>query len=355
MSHSFRLGFLTHLEGDAEPHTLYRRFIDLFVRAEELGFDAGWVAQHHFQDGRNGPGAGASPLTFLMAAAENTKRIRLGTAVVTLPLEQPIRLAEDASTLDAISGGRLELGVGSGYEAPSFKAFGVDIENKRELTSKALDQLYRAIDGEPLVPGTRTILQPRAPDLRNRIWQGIFGHEGARYAAEAGSNLLLNRAAYGYEGRTDHVQRPWADTFLAAWKEHPRNLGRQPRIGLSRLVYPAADRRTAKAHLEVGVRRMADYMVAQGRFPAGLDLEGYLDRLHAFYGHPDEVIEKLRDEQTLPIATDILCQVNPGVPTFDQTLKVLELIATEVAPTLGWKPKPASTGQDGTFRRVAAA
>lgn len=92
------------------PH-LYRAFIELFRYAEELGFDAGWVAQHHFEDGRHGPGAGASPLTFLTAVAENTKYLRLGTAVVTLPLESMIRLAEDAATLDVISGGRLELDI----------------------------------------------------------------------------------------------------------------------------------------------------------------------------------------------------------------------------------------------------
>lgn len=342
MTHAFRLGFLTHLEGQAEPRLLYRRFIDLFVRAEELGFDVGWVAQHHFQDGRSGPGAGASPLTFLMAAAENTRHIRLGTAVVTMPLESPLRLAEDAATLDVISGGRLELGIGSGYEAPSFKAFGVPIEQKREITSLGIGKLYRALDGEPLTPDGRTILHPKAPGLRDRIWQGIFSHDGARYAADAGSNLLLNRAAYGYEGRTDLVQRPWADTYFEAWHANPRNAGRRPRIGLSRLIYPAADRRTAKAHLGEGAMRLAAFMVAQGRFPAGLDLDGYLERLHAFYGHPDEVIEQLRGERTLPIATDILCQVNPGVPSFDQMLRWLEVIATEVAPALGWKAKPAA-------------
>jgi hypothetical protein len=56
-----------------------------------------------------------------------------------------------------------------------------------------------------------------------------------------------------------------------------------------------------------------------------------------FYGHPDEIIGELQTEQTLPIATDVLCQVNPGVPTFDQTLKAMELIATKIAPAMGWQ------------------
>lgn len=334
----FRLNFLTHLEGHVPPPELFRRFVELFVYAEELGFDGGWVAQHHFEDGQHGPGAAAAPLVFLAAVAERTKRIRLGTAVITIPTENAIRLAEDAATLDVLSGGRVELGVSSGYDPATFEAFGVDLQRKRELTSAGLTQLYAAIKGEPLTP--KGIVQhPRAPGLGERIWQGIFSHEGAAYAAQAGSNLLLNRATYGYDGRTDLVQRPWAETYLEAWGQNPANAGRKPRIGLSRLVFPAADKAAAKRHLEAGVMQMVKRMVANGRFPAGLDLDGYLERLHAFYGHPDEVIAQLQGEQTIPIATDILCQVNPGVPAFDQTIKVLETIAWEVAPAMGWKPK----------------
>ena len=338
MTLPFRLGFLTHLEGRADTGTLYRNFIELFKIAEELGFDAGWIAQHHFEDGSKGPGAGASPFTFLSAVAENTKTIRLGTAVVTLPLENPIRLAEDAATLDLISGGRLELGVSSGYDPISFEAFGVSLEDKRALTSKNLDVLHKAFNGQSVVAGKDVLVQPQSPGLKNRVWQGVFSHEGAAYAANAGSNLLLNRATYGYEERTDLVQRPWAESFLSAWDKNPANAGRRPRIGLSRFIYPAKDKATAKAIVEEGVLRAAKGMAAQGKFPTGLDLERYLDRLHAFYGHPDEVIEQLQGEQVLPLATDILCQVNPGVPDFDQTIKVLELIATKIAPALGWKP-----------------
>lgn len=337
MSNGIRLGFLTHLEGQVPARELFRGMIELFVAAEELGFESGWIAQHHFTSGREGPGAGASPLTFLTAVAENTSRIRLGTAVITIPLESPIRLAEDAATLDAISGGRLELGVGSGYDAASFQTFGAPFEERRLATSRGVELLNRAFSGEPLAPQTGQVLHPVTAGLKDRVWQGIFSEEGARYAARAGSNLLLNRAAYGYDVATDIVQRPWADSYLQAWHAEPRNATRVPRIGLSRLVYPAADRATARAELAPGLAKAAKLMVGQGKFPPGLDLDGYLERFHAFYGHPEEVVGALKRERVLPVATDILCQVNPGVPTFDQTLRVLELIATEVAPALGWR------------------
>ena len=82
--------------------------------------------------------------------------------------------------------------------------------------------------------------------------------------------------------------------------------------------------------------RGAEGFVQRGQFPAGLTTEDYLRRFHAFYGHPDEIIEALQAEQALPLATDLIAQFNPGVPDHDAALRALELIATQVAPALGW-------------------
>ena len=194
MASAVRLGFLTHVEGQADLATLYRRLITQFVAAEELGFDSGWIAQHHFEDGRSGAGAGASPFVLLAAVAERTSRIRLGTAVMTIPLENPLRLAEDAATVDLISGGRVELGIGSGFDEMTFSAFGVPIAERREATSRGADLLYRALNGEPLLADGRAVLQPQSPGLAGRVWQGIFSEFGARHVAATGAHLLLNRA-----------------------------------------------------------------------------------------------------------------------------------------------------------------
>src|SRR3984893_12424904 len=105
-----RLGFLTHLHVGDDAADSYAIALDLFAAAEELGFDSGWVAQHHFL---NCCAALPSTLTFLAAAAERTLRIQLGTAIVILPLEDPVRVAEDAAVVDTISGGRLQLGPGN--------------------------------------------------------------------------------------------------------------------------------------------------------------------------------------------------------------------------------------------------
>lgn len=142
----FRLGFLTHVQGRGDdPARTYRNAQELFVAADELGFDVGWVAQHHVAPGGGGL---SSPWTFLAHAAARTRRIRLGTAVTILPLEDPVRLAEDVSTVDALSGGRVEIGVGSGSGEVEYAAFGQDPARRRELTSENLQVLRSALANE---------------------------------------------------------------------------------------------------------------------------------------------------------------------------------------------------------------
>jgi alkanesulfonate monooxygenase SsuD/methylene tetrahydromethanopterin reductase-like flavin-dependent oxidoreductase (luciferase family) len=108
------------------------------------------VAQHHFDasaGGRRRPSRSwpPSPFPLLAAVAERTSRIRLGTAVVTLPLEDPPRVAEDAAVLDALSGGRLELGVGSGAGPDTFAAFGKRFDSRRKDNSAAIKVLTAAL------------------------------------------------------------------------------------------------------------------------------------------------------------------------------------------------------------------
>jgi alkanesulfonate monooxygenase SsuD/methylene tetrahydromethanopterin reductase-like flavin-dependent oxidoreductase (luciferase family) len=333
----FRLGFLTHVQGRDDPAAIYCNAAELFVAADQLGFDVGWVAQHHAPLG--GHGGLPSPWTFLANVAARTTRIRLATAITILLLEDPLRLAEDVSVVDTISGGRVEIGVGSGTSKIEYAAFGRDVEHKRELTTEGLAVLTKALaGGEVGTDGFR--IQPPPGD---RIWQGVFSAGGAQYAAASGSNLLLNRAAYGYSEPTDEVQRPWADAYLTAWSQ-PQS----PRIGLSRFVFPAKDRKTALDIIGADVLGAAGRAGSELGFPADLDTDEALRRFHSFYGHPDEIIAALQNEKVLPVATDLITQFNPAIVDHDNAIRALELIATEIAPALGWKPvgqtEPPLTG-----------
>lgn len=333
MSQPFRLGFLTHLEGAEEPRQIYQETLELFAAADQLGFDVVWVAQHHFKERS---GCLPSPFPFLAVAAERTRRLRLGTSIVILPLEHPLRVAEDAAVVDTLSDGRLELGVGSGGDAAEFQAFGIDTVQRHALTTNGLQILQRALRGEQLGQrGQR--LQPPAPTLVDRLWQSALSERGADYVAQQGIGLMLSRAAWGHAEPTDQVQLPVAQSYLKSWHGQPT----LPRLGLSRGVYPAADRATALRELRSGVMQSAEVMAKQGNLPPGLSLEEYCQRMHIAYGHADEVISALAADQVLPHTTDLILQFNPVKPPLAQSIRMLEQIATQIAPALGWQPQLA--------------
>jgi alkanesulfonate monooxygenase SsuD/methylene tetrahydromethanopterin reductase-like flavin-dependent oxidoreductase (luciferase family) len=133
-----RFGFMDHLPC-AEWQSEGQRYQDILTQIElgdELGFDTAWLAEIHFFPNISRI---ASPLTVLAAAAQRTQRIRLGTAVTLLPLHSPLKIAEDAATVDILSGGRLELGVGRGAAPSMFAPYNVPIEESRERFEEALE------------------------------------------------------------------------------------------------------------------------------------------------------------------------------------------------------------------------
>ncbi|WP_253879601.1 LLM class flavin-dependent oxidoreductase [Actinomadura rupiterrae] len=114
---------------------VYEYQIEIVELLEELGFDGVWIAEHHFRD------YGTVPNIFTMLAnlAARTERLRLGTGIVVLPLHNPIHVAEEAAMVDLLSGGRLELGIGRGYQAVEFENFGLDLAEARDRFNEALD------------------------------------------------------------------------------------------------------------------------------------------------------------------------------------------------------------------------
>jgi alkanesulfonate monooxygenase SsuD/methylene tetrahydromethanopterin reductase-like flavin-dependent oxidoreductase (luciferase family) len=326
----FRLGFFTYLETPRSQADAYRDAMEVFVAADELGFDVAWVAQHHFGHHGGLP----SPVVFFTALAERTRGIGLGTAVITLSLEHPIRVAEDAAVLEALHPGRLHLGIGTGFASPqvmaTFDRAGAD---RRQLYEAALGRLLGAFNGEP-VNDDGDVLNPPAPGLRARIWESPASPERVAEAARRGNGLLLSRVAIGAGHRPSHeLQVPLVETYL---RELPP--GTPPRIGLSRTVYPS--RRPDVAHRDLSAGLDVSLAIARGQGQIVPDLTGPALFAHhnIHYGAPDDVAESLRREPLFEQTTDLICQVQPGQPSLAQTLDAIELIATDVAPALGWRP-----------------
>ena len=158
------LGFFTRLLDQADPSERYRLATAQIIHAERFGFDSAWIAQHHFHEDEGGLPA---PFVFLAQVAAQTSRIRLGTGIVTLPLELPIRVAEDSAVLDLMCGRRLEVGVGGGGNLSSYAAFGQNSAERATLLAGHLQVLRDAWAGRPL-PGGGDRLYPANPSLVER-------------------------------------------------------------------------------------------------------------------------------------------------------------------------------------------
>src|SRR6516164_10361573 len=210
-----RLGFFTRLLDQADAAERYRLATAQIAHAERWGFDSAWIAQHHFHEGEGGLPA---PFVFLAQAAAHTKRLRLGTGIVTLPLELPIRVAEDAVVLDLMCGQRLEVGVGPGGNLTAFTAFGLDANDRHKLMNGNLELMRTAWGGGALPGGDK--LYPASPTLVDRIWQATFSVEGARRAGLAGDGLMLSRtqprSADAPNAVLADIQNPMIDAYLTA-------------------------------------------------------------------------------------------------------------------------------------------
>jgi probable F420-dependent oxidoreductase len=172
---------------------LYAELLEQLVYAEQLGFDSVWLTEHHFVEDGYTP----SVLTIAAAIAARTTRIRIGTWVLLLPLHNALRVAEDAATVDILSNGRLDLGLGLGYRVEEFEAFGVDRRERGRLMDEGVDLIRRAWTEDRLTFAGRyynvrelnvtpkPIQRPHPP-----LWLAARAEKPAQRAARFGAGLL---------------------------------------------------------------------------------------------------------------------------------------------------------------------
>lgn len=133
-------------EGPRDVRTLYNEVIEQVVLADRLGFDTAWLAEHHFID----YGVVPNPAMMLSHLAARTSRVKLGPAIALVPFRDPRQLAEDYAMLDQLSGGRVVLGLGSGYVKAEFEGFGIDFADKHNRFNEGIDIITRLLAGERL-------------------------------------------------------------------------------------------------------------------------------------------------------------------------------------------------------------
>ncbi|CAN7728987.1 putative FMN-dependent luciferase-like monooxygenase [Rhizobium sp. LjRoot258] len=340
-----RLGFFSRVLDEADAATRYRLVAEQIIHAETFGFDSAWVAQHHFNGEEGGLPA---PLVFLAELAGRTSRIRLGTGVITLPMESAVRVAEDTAVLDILSNGRLEVGFGTGGTPAAFLPFGFESADRGAIYAKSLAIVRDAWAGRELAGGNR--LYPSAPHLLDRVWQATFSVSGGERAGRDGDGLMLSRTqprpAGSHDAELWDLQNPIIDAYLEAL---PR--GRRPRILGSRSLFVADDRKEALHFAELGLQRSVERFIASGHNVPSTKTEDLIRTFDVHVGTPDDVIASLKADRALERVTDLVFQVHSVDPPHEYILRSLELTASEVAPALGW----IGNGSSAHERRLATA
>lgn len=328
------LGFLTIGVFDpADPGPGHQSTLDVIALGEELGYDSAWVRHRHLQHGIS------SPVAVLAAASQRTRRIALGTAVIPLGWENPLRLAEDLATVDLLSGGRLNPGVSVGPPMQWDRvkdALYPDTADREDFGYGRVERLLRLVRGEPAtdfsgVEGIEVFsdrVQPHSPGLAGRLWYGGASLRSARWAGEHGMNFLTSSVIKAEDGSTDFaaLQQTQVRAFRAA---HPDGDAARVSQGLVVIPTDTATPAQREKYLRYAASRQGRVGVPQGpgRLLFAADLVGTSDEIaaqlhaHAGFREVDEVAF------ALPFSFEP-----------EDYVQILTDIATRLGPALGWAP-----------------
>jgi alkanesulfonate monooxygenase SsuD/methylene tetrahydromethanopterin reductase-like flavin-dependent oxidoreductase (luciferase family) len=316
---------------------LYRSHLDLIAESERMGFDEAWLTEHHFIDDGYSP----SLLPIGAAIAARTHRIRIGTFLLLLPLHNPVRVAEDTATLDLISGGRFDLGVGLGYRKGEFDDQGIPARERAGRMQENLTIVRRLLSGESVTIDGRyitlrdiSISPPALQRPHPPIWVGGTAPRAIERAARMGLHFLaggpgsanLYDDALRAHGNDPHDFRVAAmrPTFVAPTREQAWELAAKP------LRYMAAGymQWTAEAEVASGAPRQTAALPSVEEIIRKQSFDFFTER--AMIGTPDDVIAQIEEYRANSRLTDLVCGMAlPGMPP-DQIRAGMELFAREV-------------------------
>src|SRR5580698_7069694 len=330
-----KLGFLTiGLFDGNDPGPGHQSTLEIIELGERLGFDSAWVRHRHLQYGIS------SPVAVLAAASQRTRRIDLGTAVIPLGWENPLRLAEDLATVDVLSGGRLNPGVSVGppmHFDDVAAALYPDTAAAEDFSYERVARLLRLVGGEPASTfhGTEGIeqfsarVEPHSPGLLRRMWYGGASTASARWAGEHDMNFLTSSVIRAEESEDfATVQQAQIRAFRAA---HP--LGQAARVSQGLVVIP-----TDSATPDQRARYEA---YVHSRMPRTTRPQGPARMMFApdLLGPSDQVAAALHAHAGFREVTEVAFAL-PFSFRPDDSVQILTDMATRLGPALGWHPPP---------------
>lgn len=324
----------------APPDVIYQRGTEITQAAEELGFANMWLAEHHFST----YGYLSRPLTYALHLADKTRRIRVGTAVIVVPLHHPLVIAEEIATVDLLTGGRLDVGLGRGYQRYEFERLGQDLGESRARWEEAVDIIVSALTGKPFsyegkyyrIPETTVfphpVQKPHPP-----IWVTAQSPDSIETTVRRGFHLLSG----GFGVPLERL-REFRRLFDGHVAQHPP---RQPiRVGTQRPVYVTDSEADARAvaeqarwNMRVTLSLRNNYeRVEAGRavavpFPDEPTTEDLLEKFSVI-GTPDTCIRQIKRLQEAMRNDHFNCSFWFGDLTQTQVLRSMRLFAQDVMP-----------------------
>ena len=317
------------------PSERLQDLVKQIERADQVGLDVFGVGEHHRREFLD-----SAPAVILGAAAARTQRIRLTSAVTVLSAADPVRVFQEFATLDLLSHGRAEMVAGRGSSIEAFPLFGLRLEDYDSLFAEKLDLLLKIRDNEhvhwsgeyrPTLTGQGIYPRPLQKPLP--IWVGVGGTPQSFVRAGV-LGLPLMVAIIG--GETRHF-RPLIDLY----REAGRRAGHSPdqlKVGIHSLGYVAETTQQAaddffpgyaRAFTDVGKER-GWRPVTRADFDAQRGPQGAL-----IIGDPDEVVKKIvRHSKALGGISRITFQMNAASLPHVKLMRAIELIGTQIAPTL---------------------
>lgn len=316
--------------------------------AEALGFHAVWLAEHHFSP------YGICPSLGVLAAAlaRETRRVRLGTSVVIAPFAHPLRIAEEWAMVDILSGGRLDFGLGRGYQPREFAGLGVTMERTRQRFDECLAVIRQAWTGEPVhfagefytVGGVtvypRPLQRPHPP-----LWTAAVSPDTYALAGRQGLRILTAPSFTPWD-----ILRRNYDAYHEAWRAaHGSTAGAE--IAMNKIVYVADSSRQAREEVREPIRWFFQTQAGLIADPAGVPPEQYrfyrkvrenllalsdeqaLDEA-AIVGDPEEVADRIRAHQEALGLTHFMGSFSRGMADRRKVLRSLRLFGDKVLPRL---------------------
>jgi alkanesulfonate monooxygenase SsuD/methylene tetrahydromethanopterin reductase-like flavin-dependent oxidoreductase (luciferase family) len=319
---------------DQSPASRIQDTIAQVQAADRLGFDSAWLAELHFNQRFS---VMPAPLMIASAIAQTTERIHIGTAVHLMPLHQPIRLAEEAATLDVLSGGRSIFGIGRGAIPAHFQGYGIDQEQARDRFLEGLEVVlglwneenftyrgrYYNVEGLTIAP--LPIQRPHPP-----VYIAANSPDTFNIVGQLGHNILVAPTIVTVQG---------ALTGLETYRSELEENGHDPskrKVNVTAHVNVSRSEQLARQGFERTINNYLGTLRGGSGRGAGraqaLDYETVLDEFAAV-GTPEQVAEKLHKFKNIYDPDGFICWFNTGgMLNQDEVLESMELFASEIIP-----------------------